>query len=70
MTMVLFGFGAALPRAAASRRIVDLGTLPGHTSSVAHAINNDGQIVGESNHAISREIGESVPVEGVEPPRA
>src|SRR5690349_21815584 len=48
MTMVVFGFGAASPLAAASRRIVDLGTLPGHTSSLAHAINNDGLIVGES----------------------
>ena len=47
MTMVWFGFGAASPMAA-SRRIVDLGTLPGYTSSVARAINNGGRIVGQS----------------------
>ncbi|WP_155754660.1 hypothetical protein [Burkholderia stagnalis] len=48
--------GAAVAKslAAASQdfTIKDLGTLPGKNGSSAYAINDHGQVVGESNHAV------------------
>ena len=57
-----FAFAGSLP---APYRVVDLGVLPGTTTSVASAINNQGEIVGWSNSKSGTRAFLFTPTEGM-----